>query len=424
MPFESVILLSMILVFGTGVFWLKLPSGVALSLGAIAGALVGGYGIPVRHLVEGMFGFLEPALIVATAIVFMRVVAATGALGTLNRAMVHRLHARPTMLLVLTVFFIMLPGMLTGLSSVCVLTTGALVAPTLLAMNIPAAAVGAFIALAAVLGEIAPPINIPVMIIGGGADMPYIGFEGPLLLLAVPLAILLGVYMRVRYVRSRSSEEMFASLPRSSFDSHGVKIFFPLAVVVGLMIAVRAVPATIPDIGVPLIFTAGIVSSFGTGNRFPFVQTVRQGIRDAMPVMSILVGVGMFVQVMTLTGVRGMMAVGALEVPRALLYGGIGLIMPAIGSAYASASVIGVPLLFAFLGRNEIVVASGLSLIASLADLMPPPTILCVFAGQVVGEKNPFRILRSALPFMVVMLAAGLAMIIFANSIGSLFWLN
>jgi GntP family gluconate:H+ symporter len=422
MPFESVILLSMILVFGVGVFWLKLPSGVALALGAIAGALVGGYGIPVRHLVEGMFGFLEPALIVATAIVFMRIVTATGALGALNRAMVQSLRGRPTLLLVLTVFFIMLPGMLTGLSSVCVLTTGALVAPTLLAMNIPAAAVGAFIALAAVLGEIAPPINIPVMIIGGGADMPYIGFEGPLLLLAVPLAILLGVYVRVRYVRVRSLTPAVPMQP--SFGTHGVKMFFPLAVVIGLMVAIRAVPATIPDIGVPLIFTAGIVSSFGTGNRFPFVATVREGIRDAIPVMSILAGVGMFVQVMTLTGVRGMMAVGALEVPRALLYVGVGLIMPAIGSAYASASVIGVPLLFALLGRNEIVVASGLSLIASLADLMPPPTILCVFAGQVVGEKNPFRILRHALPFMVVMLAAGLTMVILANAVGSLFGLN
>ena len=71
MPLELIILLSMLAVFAGGVFWLKLPSGVAMGAAAVVGALVGGQGIPVRHLVEGTFGYLDAMLIIATAMIFM-----------------------------------------------------------------------------------------------------------------------------------------------------------------------------------------------------------------------------------------------------------------------------------------------------------------------------------------------------------------
>ncbi|HSQ74342.1 MAG TPA: TRAP transporter large permease, partial [Bacteroidota bacterium] len=114
-------------------------------------------------------------------------------------------------------------------------------------------------------------------------------------------------------------------------------------------------------------------------------------------------------------------AVSALQLPTALLYVGIALIMPAFGSAYAASSVLGVPLVYVFLGRNEIVVASALSLIAGLGDLMPPPSLLCVFAAQLVGEKNHFRILKESLPLILVSLIVGIVMIIYAAQLGGLF---
>jgi TRAP-type C4-dicarboxylate transport system permease large subunit len=129
----------------------------------------------------------------------------------------------------------------------------------------------------------------------------------------------------------------------------------------------------------------------------------------------------MFVQIMTLTGVRGFLAVGALNLPPAFLYVGIALLMPAFGSAYASASVIGVPLVYVFLGKDEIVVTSALSLIAGLGDLMPPPMLLCAFASQIVGEKNQFRILKQSIPMMVLSLLVAIAMIAFANSVAKMY---
>jgi GntP family gluconate:H+ symporter len=131
--------------------------------------------------------------------------------------------------------------------------------------------------------------------------------------------------------------------------------------------------------------------------------------------------VGMLVQIMTLTGVRGFLAISALKLPEVLRYVGIAALMPAFGSAYASASVLGVPLVYVFLGKNEIYVASALSLLAGLGDLMPPPSLLCVFAAQLVGEKNHYRILRKSIPYIIASLVVGILMIIFASEIGNVF---
>lgn len=421
MPLELLILIAMLAVFALSVFAAKLPSGVALVLAAVAGALIGGEGIPVRHLVEGTLGYLDAVLIIATAMIFMKVLDASGALGTLGHVMMKSLYRWPTLLFIFIALFVMFPGMLTGLSSACILTTGAVVAPAMLAMRIPAPAVGSFIAMLAVYGMIAPPINIPVMIIGGGVDMPYIGFEKPLALASFPLAIVAALYYRFRHVRKIDIDEVLAKLPAPCHEKHGPVLFAPLVVVVGLMVAIRVLPQYVPDIGIPLIFLLGSIVGLFTGERMQWWTVSRSAIRDALPVMVILVGVGMFVQIMTLTGVRGFLAVSALKLPPAFLYVGIALLMPAFGSAYASASVLGVPLVYVFLGKNEIVVTSALSLIAGLGDLMPPPMLLCAFASQIVGEKNQFQILKRSVPLMVLSLFVAIAMIAFANSVAKVY---
>jgi TRAP-type C4-dicarboxylate transport system permease large subunit len=420
MQLEFIILIVMLGTFAGSVFWWKMPAGVALVLASIAGALVGGYGVPVRHLVEGTFGYLDAVLIISTAMLFMKVIESTGALSTISYGLIRAFYRWPTVLMIVIVFFVMFPGMLTGLSSACILTTGALVTPALIAMGIPPVAVGVFIAVAAVFGMIAPPINIPVMIIGGGVDMPFIGFDVPLMVATFPPAILTALYYRFRYVRRIDVDAVLAKLPKPVYKRHGVKLFLPIVIVVGLMVAIRVVPQLVPDIGMPLIFLLGAVTGFGTGERWDVRKVSSEAVRAALPVMAILVGVGAFVQIMTLTGVRGMIAVSALQLPPSLLYAGIALMMPAFGSAYAASSVLGVPLVYVFLGKNEIIVTSALSLIAGMGDLMPPPALLCVFAAQLVGEKNHFRILRLSLPLVAISVLWGILMIIFAEDLAAM----
>ncbi len=254
MSIELVTLLAMLAVFALGVFAFKLPAGVSLMAAAVTGALVAGEGIPVRHLVEGSFGFLDAMLIIATAMVFMKIMEATGALGTINYMLIKSLHRWPTVLMVVITIFVMFPGMLTGLSSACLLTTGALVVPGLLAMGMPKVAVGSLVAMAAAYGQVLPPISIPIMIIGGGVDMPYVGFAKPLLLTTVPLAIATAIYYRIRYLKSFDIDAVLANLRPPVYARYGPKLFLPLVFVVGYLVTESAFPTHVPHPGVPLIF--------------------------------------------------------------------------------------------------------------------------------------------------------------------------
>ena len=192
-------------------------------LAAVVGALVGGQGLPVRHLVEGGFGFLEAILIISTAMIFMKVMEDTGALAGISKGILKLFYRQPTLLIIVITLFVMFPGMLTGLSSTCILTTGALVAPILINIGMPRLATGALIAMAAVFGEVAPPISIPVMIIGGGVDMPYIGFGIPLLLVSFPLALITALYFRFRFLPKYNIETVKEYLDESGNEKYGFK---------------------------------------------------------------------------------------------------------------------------------------------------------------------------------------------------------
>lgn len=420
MSFELIILIAMLATFALSVFALKMPAGVSLIIAAIIGALIDGQGIPVRHLVEGGFGFFEAILIIATAMIFMKVMEASGVLAQISLAIIKIFHKSPTLLMIVIVLFVMFPGMLTGLSSTCVLTTGMLVAPILLAIGIPRIVAGSLIAMAAVYGEVAPPISIPVMIIGGGVDMPYIGFTVPLLLVTIPPAIFTAIYYRIRYVKPFDIKEVLEKLENLITSDQGFKIYIPLIFVIVYMIGEITFSDFIPHLGVPLIFAIGAIMGVMISPKIKIISVSRNALRMALPVIIILVGVGMFLQILTLTGVRGYMAVSALQMPDTFKYL-TAAIMPFMGSAYASASVIGVPLVYVFIGKSAIMVTASLVMMAALGDLMPPPSLLCAYAAQTVEVKNHFKILKQSFIPILFSMIIGLLALIFAQDLARIF---
>jgi TRAP-type C4-dicarboxylate transport system permease large subunit len=420
MSFELILLILMLATFALSVFVMKMPAGVSLILASIIGALIAGEGIPVRHLVEGGFGFIEAILIIATAMIFMKVMEASGALAQISLGIIKTFHKSPTLLLIVIVLFVMFPGMLTGLSSTCVLTTGMLVAPILLAIGMPRLAAGSLIAMAAVFGEVAPPISIPVMIIGGGVDMPYIGFTIPLMLVSFPPALFTAIYYRIRYVKPYNIDDVLKKLDHLKPSEQGLKIFIPLIFVIVYMIGEITFSGFIPHLGVPLIFTIGAIIGIAISPGIKIITVSRSALRMALPVIVILVGVGMFLQILTLTGVRGYLAVSALQMPDAIKYLAAAL-MPFMGSAYASASVIGVPLVYVFIGKSAIMVTASLVLMAALGDLMPPPSLLCAYAAQTVEEKNHFKILKQSIIPIIFSMVTGLLVLIYAKELAKLF---
>ncbi|HEX9974034.1 MAG TPA: TRAP transporter large permease, partial [bacterium] len=265
MGFEFFLLVVMISVFALAVFVGKFPIGVSLAISSVVGALAGGYGIPLRHLVEGLFAYLDPLLIIATAMIYMEIIKETGALGEISRLIIVHLHNHPFWMLALITVFIMFPGMVTGLSTAAVLTTGVSVAPALMHLGIPKLKTGGIIAMAALFGMVAPPINIPAMIIGGGVDMPYIGFELPLLFATIPLAIFTTLMLGYRYIKVVDVNEILRDLPESNYSAYGIRLFVPIFGLILLMLASRIIPGKYTTLGIPLIFVIASIMAFRSG---------------------------------------------------------------------------------------------------------------------------------------------------------------
>jgi len=412
-------------VFAIASFGFKQPIGVALALAAIVGALISGNGVPADHLIEGSFGYLDTILIIFAAMIFMKTVQHIGLMESAAAWMIRKFRVLPLRLTMGITVLLMLPGMITGSSSAAVLTAGAIVTPTLLKLGVPPVKAAAAIALIAIYGMTAPPINIPAMIIGGGIDMPYVGFGIPLLICTVPLAIYVSILLIYPSLKQHATEtgpdvaetELETELTRMSRVPLTPRLMLPFFVLAVLLGGERMFPQYAPSLGMPLAFLLAAASGLLVSRDWKPFEAATEAIHDALPIAGILVGVGMFIQIMTMTGVRGFFVVSVLALPAWLLYVGIATSLPIFGaiSAFGSATVLGVPFLLALLGRDEIVVGSALSLIAGLGDLMPPTAMAGLFAAQVVGIKNYFSVLKVCVVPAVVTAIWGIMVILGAN---------
>jgi GntP family gluconate:H+ symporter len=414
---EPLVLLVMVGVFAALALRFKLPLGVAIALAAVAGALAGGQGLALRHLVEGAFGFFDIILILASAMIFMKSLEESGALDGLVAAILRAFRKSRTGLLLTAMLLLMFPGMITGSSLAAVLSTGPLVAPVLLKLGLPQARTAAFVAMGAVLGMIAPPVNILVMIMGAGVDMPYVGLTLPLLIVSVPAAVFAALWIGRGHVRIPSPEELMDLIPAApdrAGNSAGIKLYIPIFLVPALMIVQSLRLFGLPDLGLPAIFFIGGLAGAICGRRFNVLKATQKAVEQAMPILSILAGVGMFIQIMTLTGARGWAVLTFLSLPPALLFAGIAVGMPLFGgvSAFGSASVLGVPFLLALVNRNALITAAALSAIAGLGDLVPPAAMAARFSAQVAGERGLGPTLRACAVPALALLAWSLAVLL------------
>ncbi|MDY3869142.1 MAG: TRAP transporter large permease subunit [Pyramidobacter sp.] len=412
----------LIAVFAFGAFYWKLPIAVAMALAAITAALAAGEGVPLRHIVEGEFGYVNTILVIATAMILMKVVLKIGLLDAISAWVIRKFRRYPALLSIGLMLIIMVPGMITGSSTASVLTTGALVAPVMMTLGMTKVKTAAVISMGALLGMIAPPISIPAMIICAGVDIPYVGFALPLLFCTMPLAVVYSltmIYPDIRHFKDEAALE--EQLTKMSREPLSLRLSLPVLTLIVLFVVEQVFATSWPGLGMPLIFLISAAAGFLTGVKWNPVETVTEAINDCLPVLGILMGVGMFIQIMTLIGVQGFIVVSALSLPSWTLYLGIVISMPLFGavSSFGSASVLGVPFLLAMLSFDSVIVASALSLIASLGDLMPPTALAGIFAAQVVGEDNYFKVLKKCLLPGFVLAAWGIAVILYSNTIAN-----
>lgn len=419
MRIELIIFIIMLVTFFGCSFGLKLPVSIGMMLAAVIGGIVGTKSLPIRHLVEGTFSYIDTILVITTAMIFMKIVERSGALNAISASIIEKFHKKPAFLLCLIMLVIMFPGMITSSSTAAVLSSGYIVAPVLIIMGIPKIETAAILAMGGILGMIAPPVNVPAMIIGGGIDIPYVGFELPLALLTFPLAIIIVLFLGLKFVKNMDYEQIERQLDFSARDEYGKKLYIPIIVAIVLMVVNKVVPS-IPDLGMPLVFVIASICGMFTGKKVKLTEVLEDSIANVLPVLGILMGVGMFIQIMTLTGVRGLIVTNCLRLPDSLRYIAMAVSIPIFGavSSFGSASVLGVPFTLAFMAKDTIITVASISLIASLGDMMPPTALSGIFAAKVVGlEDDYFPVLKKSLIPCLIIVAWAILFIIFANNL-------
>jgi len=132
-----------------------------------------------------------------------------------------------------------------------------------------------------------------------------------------------------------------------------------------------------------------------------------------------MVVVGMLQQIMTVTGVRGLISFAVISIPLTLLFISLALIIPVSEGVltYGGAAIIGIPLVWFLdsVGLHATVAIAGLSLLWPLGDGLPPTALIGRLSVMVSEYKGSYwSFLRSTwVPWLVITIV-GILMIIFS----------
>lgn len=268
---------------------------------SVAGSLIAGMGIRFREIVEGPFGFLDSLLCVFSASLLVFCLNKSGAFDLLFKKIAAVKNTILKAFLVL--FFVAIPSMLTGFASASILTTGKLVGNAIEDKKKASLVViaGSF------LGVIFPPNCIPAIIAANGAGSvlptPYVGFFLPLLLIALPSFIFFAIYQR-KVLASVSPKGELKIEKEASFSL----IFLAL---VGIAVLIDGLLSSFVYIGgLTLVFFIAtilvIVVCKGFGSFKTTLDVLSEGAIKAVVPIAIVFALGSFIEVSSMTGVRGL----------------------------------------------------------------------------------------------------------------------
>lgn len=418
----SIVLAVMAVVFALCSWKLKSPE-ISMVITAIAGALAGGLWFPVRLLVEGTFTYFDVGLIFITASVFINVYSATGAMNAMVRKMVDRFYHRKWVLFSILAVIMIIPGALTGAGSVSMFVVGGMIATVLRYMGITSVRTTSFIYVMSMLAAVAPPINLWAMLMAAQANMPYVGFSLPL---AAPIAVItvFTVAYLLRGGEPEPKEKILRELPQPPEGMNWFRILAPMATFLAIILLSKYAAFYVPTVGLPLNFliSAGVAVFCSPIRRSlgEWYRTIVDTMEQVFPLLATVISVGILVNIMTATGVRGLIAITFVTLPTAFIYLTALFVLPmAQGSlSYGSAIILGTPMIFLFnsVGFNVTIVATALSLMFPLGDCLPPSRISGRVAIEVSGYEGSYMsFLKAVLVPGLFMGLVALAMLMKAN---------
>jgi CitMHS family citrate-Mg2+:H+ or citrate-Ca2+:H+ symporter len=403
----------------------RLSTELAMLAAALAGALAGGVGLPARHIAEGAMTYLDINLIFITATLFMNILKESGGIAFAVRGILTRFHRSRALLLVLLTALLLLPGALTGAGSVTVLITGGMVAIVLAMMGISKVRTAAIVFIIAGMSAAAPPVSLWAMMTAAGVNMPYIGFFMPLLVPCV-VASLLTIFLLGWRGGAIDLDTALDELPRPPERMSWLRVALPFVVFVLLIVLGRRWPHDTPVLGLPLMFLCAAAVSYALSPvRLELLRISSETIEQLLPLIATLTCVGVLVQIMTLTGVRGLLAVTFVTLPVVLVFASLWLVLPASEAVlmWGAAPVIGVPLVLLFntIGLNPIVALAGMSVIWPLGDALPPTAIIGRLTVDVVDYRASYgRFLQACAVPAVIIMIIGTLMVVFSKELSFL----
>jgi CitMHS family citrate-Mg2+:H+ or citrate-Ca2+:H+ symporter len=404
---------------------LKVSTELSLFAAALAGSLAGGNGIPARHIVEGAFTYFDIVLIFVAATLFMNLLKESGGAAFVVRAIIRRFHRRKNLLFILLALLLLVPGALTGAGSVTVLILGGMVATVLGTMDIPEPKVAAIIFIIAGLSAAAPPVNLWAMLTAAGINMPYVGFFLPLLIPCVLLA-LVTIFILGRKAKAVDLGKALRELPEAPARMNWTRVALPFIMFFVLLAAGRVFPFSFPILGLPLMFMAAALLAFLLSPvRIDFWRTSRETVHQLLPLVGTLTCAGILVQIMTLTGVRGLIAITTVTLPVTIVFLTLFLTLPVSETVlmWGSAPVLGVPLVLFFntIGLNPVVALAGMTIIWPLGDAIPPTAIIGRLTVATVGMKEPYsKFLKYCLVPAIIVAIVGTLMVVFSKKLAFL----
>ncbi len=405
---------------------LKLSIELSMFVAAIAGALAHGAGIPIRHIVDGAFTYYDVCLIFITATFFMNLLKEAGGIAYIIRSIILTFHQQRFICLFLLTLVLLIPGALTGSGAVTVLVAGTLVGTVLIYMGISETRVAAIIFLCAAMSAAAPPINLWAMMTAAGSNMPYVGFMRPLLLITV-FGSLLSMFILGWKGKAVDLEKVLQELPAPPEKMNLFRVAIPLMVFFVLVLAGRIWPFRMPVLGLPLMFLISAISVLLISpKRLPVLQIASNTIHQLIPLVGIMIVVGVLIQIMALSGARGLISLGVVTLPLTTLYATLWLILPWSEGLvqYAVAPLLGVPLilLFNMKGLDPVIALSAMAVMWPLGDCLPPTAVV----GRAVVIELKYKgnyyseLVKTCLLPMIIILFICTIFIIFSKQLNFL----
>jgi CitMHS family citrate-Mg2+:H+ or citrate-Ca2+:H+ symporter len=217
-----------------------------------------------------------------------------------------------------------------------------------------------------------------------------------------------------------SREDVLQAMPKTVDGITWWRVLLPFVAFFGTVVVSRVWPFSVPTLGLPLQFTIGAIVAWTLSPRPVHILTLaRDTVKRLMPLLATMAVVGSLQQVMTVTGVRGLISYAVISTPLLLLFVLLVFLIPVSEGilTYGGAAIIGIPLVWYLdsIGLHATVVIAGLSLLWPLGDGLPPTALIGRLTVMVTGYRESYwSFLRQTwLPWLLIT-AVGILMIAYS----------